>query len=473
MKQELLECLKSNDRDWLRYYADNIQSDRSRELKRLTEVRLKQILLLENSPRPVVFIVETNPIEFVAAFLAGVIAEANLFLCDPSWQKQEWEQVLQLVKPDLVYGDRQTRESIAKVRTAIENPISTSELFEESLIMIPTGGTSGKIRFAMHTWETLSASVSGFKAYFGCQRINSYCTLPLYHVSGLMQLIRSLLTQGNLTICQYKVLKIGQPPLSQSDYFISLVPTQLQYLIEFVPEWLTKFKTVLLGGAPPMRSLLDIAREYNIPVALTYGMTETASGVTILKPQDFLAGNNSNGLILPHAKIELASISAQSNLQSAESKNNIGRIKISSGSLCLGYYPQRFTSGQALVTDDLGYLDRQGYLHLVGRNSQKIITGGENVFPAEVESAIYATGLVKDVCVIGMSDRLWGQVVTAIYVPTELKPDLNSIEQKLREQLARYKQPKNWIEVDAIPRNDRGKINYQKLLEIVNVIGKK
>ena len=470
MKQDLLEYLKSNDRDWLRYYADDIQSDRSRELKRLTEARLKQILLLGDSPKPAVFIVETNPIKFIATFLAGVIAEANLFLCDPSWQQQEWEQVLQLVEPNLIFSDRQTRKSIAKVRSVLKNLISTYELSKESLIMIPTGGTSGKIRFTMHTWETLSASVSGFKAYFGCQKINSYCTLPLYHVSGLMQLMRSWLTQGNLIICQYKVLKTDRVRSSQPDYFISLVPTQLKYLIEFVPEWLAEFKTVLLGGAPPMRSLLDTAREYNIPVALTYGMTETASGVAILKPQDFLTGNNSSGLTLPHAEIELTLFTESDRSLAELENNNIGCINISSSSLCLGYYPRRFTPGESLVTDDLGYFDRQGYLHLVGRNSQKIITGGENVFPAEIESAIYKTGLVKDVCVIGMSDRLWGQVVTAIYVPT-LKWDLNSIEQQLREQLAGYKQPKNWIEVNAIPRNDRGKINYQKLSETIDAIG--
>ena len=464
MKHELLECLNSH-RDWLSYYADGIQSDRSRELAGLTEARLKQMQSFKNASRPVVLVAETNPIKFIATFLAGVIAETNLFLCDPSWQQQEWRQVLQLVEPDLVYGDRQIRESIAKVVSTVEKLTNASEVSNKSLIMIPTGGTSGKIRFAMHTWETLSASVSGFKAYFGCQKINSYCTLPFYHVSGLMQLMRSFLTGGNLTICPYKVLKIKQPSLNQSDYFISLVPTQLQHLVEFAPEWLTKFKTVLLGGAPPMRSLLETAREYKIPIALTYGMTETASGVAILRPQDFLAGNNSNGKTLPHAKIELTPI-ATGDRQQAESEK-MGCLKISSSSLCLGYYPQ-ITLRQPLVTDDLGYSDRQGYLHLVGRNSHKIITGGENVFPAEVESAIYGTGLVKDVCVMGMRDRLWGQVVTAIYVPKTLKCSLNSIKRQLREQLAKYKQPKNWIEAEIIPRNDRGKIDRQKLLEIVN-----
>ena len=470
-KHELLEYLRSlSDRRWLWYDANDGQGDRlldqSVALEKLIEVRLQQITSRQkNYSRTIVLVAETNPIEFLATFIAGIIAQVDLLLCDPGWQRREWEQVLQLVKPDLIYGERSPEKLIAQLESI--QPVEP-QLPDKPLIMIPTGGTSGKIRFAMHTWETLTASVLGFQEYFSCQQINSCCTLPLYHVSGLMQFMRSLITQGNLVICSYKALPTQQLSLDKSDYFISLVPTQLQYLIASIPEWLAKFKTVLLGGAPPMRSLLDTARNYHIPIALTYGMTETASGVVTLKPKDFLAGNNSNGRVLPHAKIEIVknSQSQKRELGAADFEDNLGLVEINCSSLCLGYYPQLFTAKETLITDDLGYLDRDGYLYLVGRNSQKIITGGENVFPAEVESAIYATGLVKDVCVIGISDRFWGQVVTAVYVPLESSHDLNLIQQKVRQQLAKYKQPKCWIEIDKIPRNDRGKINYQKLKEI-------
>lgn len=470
-KYELLKYLKSaSDRGWLWYDPDDGRDDRpidqSVASEKLTEVRLQQITSRrKNYSRTIVLVAETNPIEFLATFIAGAIAKVDLLLCDPGWQRREWEQVLRLVKPDLIYCDRATEELIAQVESI--QPVER-ELPSESLILIPTGGTSGKIRFAMHTWETLTASVLGFWRYFGCQSINSCCTLPLYHVSGLMQLMRSLITQGNLVICSYKAFKDRQVISNPSDYFISLVPTQLQYLIESSPEWLAEFKTVLLGGAPPMRSLLDTARDYQIPIALTYGMTETASGIVTLKPKDFLAGNNSSGRVLPHANIKIVKDSQdrEEELAEADFKDNIGLVKIDCSSLCLGYYPQVFTLKETLITDDLGYLDSDGYLHLVGRNSQKIITGGKNVFPAEVESAIYATGLVKDVCVIGISDRFWGQMVTAIYVPIEPNHDLKLIQQKVRQQLAKYKQPKNWIEIDKIPRNNRGKINYQTLKKI-------
>lgn len=456
MKYELLEYLKFySDANLLRYYGGDRGKSSDRDIYKSICGGLAQIssFIEQYSKKPQVFLAEADPIRFLTVFLAGVIAEVDLFLGDPAWQQQEWGQVLEIVKPDLVYGDRSTRDLIAKLGSTIEDAAPSRSDLPEQLIMIPTGGTSGKIRFAIHTWDTLAASVTGFKDYFGCQKINSFCTLPLYHVSGLMQLMRSLLTQGELFICPYKTVKTKQITLDRQDYFISLVPTQLQFLIQF-PDWLTQFKVVLLGGAPPMRSLLDTAREYNIPVALTYGMTETASGVVVLKPQDFLTGNNSSGRVLPHAKVAIA-----------PEDNQIGLIKISGNSVCLGYYPQLFASDR-LVTDDLGYFDDLGYLYLVGRNSQKIITGGENVFPVEVESAIYSTRLVKDVCVVGIEDRHWGEVVTAIYVPADPKTNLDLIKHKIQLQLAKYKQPKNWIEVDSLPRNDRGKINYQKIKAI-------
>jgi O-succinylbenzoic acid--CoA ligase len=297
-----------------------------------------------------------------------------------------------------------------------------------------------------------------------------------------MQLMRSLLTQGNLIICPYQLIVTKLINLNKSDYFISLVPTQLQFLLKSTPNCLKKFKTVLVGGAPSRRSLLNTAREYNIPIALTYGMTETASGVVALKPQDFLSGNNSSGQVLPHAQVkidstQLANRAGELSVEPTKPiEQQIGLIQINSAALCLGYYPQLFHPTQVFTTDDLGYFDGDGYLHLLGRNSQKIITGGEKVFPAEVEAMIYSTKLVQDVCVVGIRDQKWGEAVTAVYVP--LKPvdnltlNLNLIKQQIRSQLAKYKQPKYWLEVDSIPRNDRGKVNYQQLkaiaIEIIN-----
>ena len=455
------------ERDWLWHYTENVDLDNncsansSNRLYELTAIKIKEISDLSGQlpiQQANIFIVESHPIDLIAAFLAGVITGANIFLCDPRWQQQEWQQVLNLVRPNIIFGKQEIKNLVLEISSNHnhKNAIKYSPS-KESLIMIPTGGSSGKIKFTMHNWSTLSASVAGFKKYFSSQKINSFCTLPLYHVSGLMQFMRSFITGGNLIICPYKAITNKELAINTRDYFISLVPTQLQLLIDSIPLKIAKFKTVLLGGASIPRSLLDEARKYNIPLAPTYGMTETASGIVTLKPEDFLAGNNSNGLVLPHAKVTI------------ESKaSDIGSIKIQCDSLCLGYYPHYFDNSYIFATDDLGYFDRDDYLYLVGRNSQKIITGGKNVFPAEVEAAILNTKLVKDVCVIGTGDRKWGEAVTAVYIPLQPNHNLNVIKERLNLQLANYKQPKNWIEVDSLPRNNRGKINYQKVKAIAN-----
>ena len=469
MASELWSKLEEyKERNWLWHYTENgcLISDRDiksfYDLYELTAVKLKEIsLFLDHSPtnKANIIIAESHPIDLIAAFLAGTIKNTDIFLCDPGWQQQEWEQVSNLVQSDLIFSQQKIKDSVLKNLIYSKKAIIKSSPNRESLIMIPTGGSSGKIKFAIHNWSTLSASVTGFQKYFDCQEINSFCTLPLYHVSGLMQFIRSFITGGNLIICPYKAIQNKRLEVDTRNYFISLVPTQLQLLIGSIPLKLAKFKTVLLGGASISRSLLNEARRHNIPLAPTYGMTETASGIVTLKPKDFLAGNNSNGRVLPHAKVII------------ESKaDNLGLIKIKCDSLCMGYYPHYFDESYVFATDDLGYLDKEGYLHLIGRNSQKIITGGKNVFPAEVEAAIFNTKLIKDVCVIGMSDRKWGEAVTAVYIPLQLKQNLDLIKEKLNLHLAKYKQPKNWLEVDSLPRNNRGKINYRKVKAIAEQI---
>ena len=468
MRYDLLSNLElSSDRDWL--WCDKVEKSNinsqistlqncSQDLFKLTKQRIEQILSFKkNSDRRFkIVIVEAKPTKFLAAFMAALITETDVFLCDPNWQDWEWQQVVDIVQPDLVFGKQTIKDLTPQVI------LQNHGFAKRGSIMIPTGGTSGKIKFAIHSWSTLSASVMGFQNYFDCQEINSFCTLPLYHVSGLMQFMRSWLTSGKLIICPYKMLEKKRQIINPQNFFISLVPTQLQFLIDIIPNWLNKFKAVLLGGAPATRSLLNKARKYQIPLAPTYGMTETASGVVTLKPEDFLNNNSSSGRVLPHAEI---TIKSETN---SKEDNNIGLIQINADSLFWGYYPQFFYKDRVLVTDDLGYFDREGYLYLVGRNSHKIITGGENVYPAEVEEVILATKLVEDVCIIGTSDRHWGQAVTAVYVPLSTQPDLELIKTIIKSQLAKYKQPKYWISVDRLPRNNRGKLNYQKVREILN-----
>jgi O-succinylbenzoic acid--CoA ligase len=471
MENKLINYLQQDlEPDWLIGYSNQQIEQRIQKLW----VSLPQSISSTKAPFKIL-LVKDDPLEFIAGFLAAIAINAYLFLGNPNWEQDEWQQVFDLVQPDLIWGEEKIKSKFNKGKAhgdetspcldfKIQNSKSTNylslknKLNSQSLIMIPTGGSSGQIRFTIHTWSSLTASVKGFCHYFDQEKVNSYCILPLYHVSGLMQFLRSFLTGGKLAILSYQKIKEGkQLAINPEEFFLSLVPTQLQFLCQSNSKWLSNFKTILLGGAPPWESLLEKARQSCLRLALTYGMTETASQIVTLKPEDFLGGNNSSGKVLPHGKVTIRN-------EKGDIINNqqIGAIALEADSLCLGYYPHLFANS-TFLTDDLGFFDEEGHLHIVGRSTQKIITGGENVFPAEVEAAILATNLVKDVAVIGLSDSYWGQVVTAVYVP--IREDITSdfIKNKLQNKISKYKQPKFWLSINQLPRDERGKINYQNL----------
>ena len=399
------------------------------------------------------------------------------------------------------------------------------------------------------------ASVEGFCQYFAVDRVDSFCVLPLHHVSGLMQFMRSFTSGGRLVVRSFKAVEAGdRGSVDPESFFLSLVPTQLQRLLDretehledsphsptpaFSIAWLSRFRTVLLGGAPAWADLLDRARSHCIRLAPTYGMTETASQIATLKPDDFLKGHTNAGQVLPHAQITIHSPSGE-----ILPPHQIGTITIRTESLAWGYYPRlprdractdsRETRQADLVAktncpsttpsppsqtsdsgglgelgpqaaggrgevprtqpldqakmlahhslerrdavfqpDDLGFFDQEGYLHIVGRQSDKIITGGENVFPAEVEAAILSTGLVQDVCVVGVNDRHWGQAIVAVYVPIDQTTTAARLQTALTDKLSKFKRPKHWIAVDQLPRNAQGKVNRQQIQQRISVSGR-
>lgn len=433
------------------------------------QVQLEQKLAaLDHHPQPpLVFLAERDAIAFLAGVLATQIRGVPLVLGNPQWRRREWQQVQDLLNGNLIWGQVPLHLS-SKAKT--QPPAGT--------ILIPTGGTSGRIRFAVHTWERLTASALGFRDHIQGQQkqqeINCYCTLPLFHVSGLMQVVRSLVTGGQLIFGSYKALQGGAlPAFDPQRFWISLVPTQLQRLLQnptLIP-WLQRFEGILLGGGPAWPGLLEMGRSRRLPLALTYGMTETASQVATLQPREFLEGNNSSGRVLPHSKIIITDASG-----CPVKPGEIGKLTIRAKSLMRGYYGD-FEWNQPslgeLVTDDYGYFDEAGYLHILGRGSQMMISGGEKVFPAEVEAVLRESPGIEDVCVLGVADDDWGEVVVALYVPARPESSDEIIMEgrsRLSHQLASYKHPKCWLAIERIPRNSRGKIDQVQVQRLVSTL---
>lgn len=393
-----------------------------------------------------VLVAEPDPFEFAAAFFASVYTGVPTILANPNWQRSEWEQLGKQVNPAIVFGE----PGISKMQTsAVNNP-------RPGTILIPTGGSSGRLKLAIHTWKTLTAACRGFCSFTGYGPIHSCCTLPLYHVSGLMQLLRSFVSEGQIAFTNLKALQSGQfPEMGADKLCLSLVPTQLRRMLEpkTIADWLCRLKTIFLGGAPMMPALQARVRELNLPVVSTYGMTETAAMVTALPVKDFLSGNSSVGLPLEHAKALVVRKDGSHCLPEEK-----GRIHIQARSLCLGYHgsPLDISKDGYLSTDE-GYLDRGGYLYVVGRSDRIIISGGENIDPLEVETAFLDTGMIAEVLAIGWPDPEWGERLIAFCVPNRKTSNAEDIHQRLRANLANYKIPKQTILLPQLPLTSQGK----------------
>lgn len=372
---------------------------------------------------------EREPERCMARFASAVASGAEVFLADPAWTSATRHELAALLR--------------------MKAPESAADR-ERGWLMIPSGGTSGRLKFARHDQNTIAAAVRGFSGHFGLERVNAVGVLPLHHVSGLMGWMRCALTGGEYRPWSWKRLEAGDwPARPAGEWTISLVPTQLQRLLgrPAAVEWLRGFRVIFVGGGPSWPELADAASRAGLPISLSYGMTETAAMVTALRPEEFLSGKRSSGAALPHARVRIA---------------DEGRVAVGGASLFRGYWPAREETVE-LVTEDLGEIDERGHLHVRGRRDAVIITGGKKVQPAEVEAALRASGEFEDVAVLGVPDVEWGERVVACHPRTAREPNLELAV----AGLPAWQRPKQFVAVAEWPRNAQGKLNRAELRRLV------
>ncbi len=371
---------------------------------------------------------ERDSAGFMAAFGRAAAGRGPVFLADPGWGEAELAAL---------------GEYSGKASSAPEG---------RGWLMIPSGGTSGRLKFARHDGATIAAAVGGFCSRFGVERANCVGVLPLHHVSGLMAWMRAALTGGEFIPWDWKRLESGerppQPIPGGTGWFLSLVPTQLQRLLVSAETtaWLRSFQAVFVGGGPIWPELADAAARAGVPVSLTYGMTETCAMAASLPPAEFLAGARNCGAPLPHIGLDLT---------------DDGRVRAAGASVSRGYYPDWSDQGE-FISEDLGKFDGNGHLEILGRGDALIITGGEKVDPHEVELALRASGEFMDVAVVGVPHPEWGRAAVACYPADQAPPNAARVAAQV-QRLAAFKRPFRYLPIPDWPRNAQGKLNRAEL----------
>jgi len=280
--------------------------------------------------------------------------------------------------------------------------------------------------------------------------------MPVARVGGLSIVTRCLAARRAVALAPaFDAALLPLALMQQRVTLLSLVPTMLSMLFEAHPDWAppAHLRTLLLGGAAASRTLLDRAAAHRLPIVITYGSTETCSQVVATPyAMRFDAAACGAGLPLPTVQLRIED----------------GRIHVKGPMLMAGYLgePPR-TPDAWLDTGDLGELDAQGCLHLRARRTDLIVTGGENVYPAEVERVIEACPGILAAAVFGVPDETWGHTVALALVAGPTPPSDAALIAYLAQRLAPHKRPRQICFVDRLPQTAGDKLDRVALAALV------
>ena len=338
---------------------------------------------------------------------------------------------------------------------------------DDILAVLYTSGTSGRPKGACLTWNNFVASARAAEDRLGtavCRRW--LACMPLFHVGGLSILMRSVLFGGAVRLQSRFDPAVVSDVLDGGDVAgISLVPTMLSRLLAHrgtraAPRGL---EVLLLGGAAAAPELVARALAKGYPVCPTYGLTEATSQVATAAPPR--AGACEPSPMFPVLGTEVRIVSEGRDA----GPGTEGEITVRGATVMRGYLHDDAANARALRdgwlhTGDIGYVDSRGGLHVLDRRDDLVVSGGENVYPAEIEAVLLEHPAVEDAGVTGVPDAdLGARVVAWIVIRPGCGASVESLQGHCRAMLAGFKQPREFRFVAALPRNAAGKLQRRRL----------
>lgn len=323
--------------------------------------------------------------------------------------------------------------------------------------IVYTSGTGGRPKGVILTWGNFEAAAGASAQVLDHGPKDMWlAVLPIFHIGGMSILIRSARQGGAVVLAPFDPHHVVAHLREGRITLVSLVPTMLVRVLDVDPGPFPGLRAVLLGGGPVSESLLARAAAGRVPVLSTYGLTEAASQVATVPLAAALARRK---VVEPVPGMAVRIVDGESQEVPTGAS---GRVQIRGPAVSPGYVHDRpRPPGTWFTTGDLGRFDPNHGLEILGRADDTIITGGENVYPLEVEAAIEENPEVVEAAVYGIEDPEWGQIVAAAVVAAGV--DGPSLDHFLRGRLAGYKIPTRWHFVSSIPRTSLGKVDRSRL----------
>ena len=412
-------------------------------------------------------ILSDNSVMMAIYVLATMVVLKELLLLNVHLKPKEIENQLAQLDVTTVLHSVERREQLPNsistiVFESLERILSDEEAddtfdwtFEDRdiAVIMNTSATTGQFKSVPLRWGQIRAHVQASKEVLGkTEQDNWLMVLPLFHVSGLSILLRSLYNGTAVTILpkydKAQVLKLIE---SENINMMSLVPTILTQLEPSIIHH--NLRVILLGGEFIPMALIDACEKKSLPIYKTYGMTETFSQSVTFSVLDYPHKRDSVGKPLPGMQVRIDKPDA----------DGVGEIHLTGPMVMTGYIDKEPIDGD-LNTDDIGYVDEDGFVYILNRRKDLIISGGENIYPKELEDLVYTLPSVKECAVVPVPDPKWGQV-PALFVAFHDGESMTADEivSFMTKSLAKYKVPKYVKILPALPRNGTGKIVRNEL----------
>jgi fatty-acyl-CoA synthase len=450
--------------------------------------RIAAFLLSEfgnGETRPRIAFLGRNSIAQISICLA--CQRAGYVFVPLNWRlgAQELQGIVRDCQPSLIVHDAEFAETLAVMAdlntpclptagsdgilarsSALAPAVPVTTDADQPCVMLYTSGTTGMPKGVIITRRNAFASAINF-AMVGevTARSVTLCDLPFFHTIGLIAIGRTTLMMGGRLVISDRFIPdrtlatLGDPALGITHYFaVPQMAAALRGASGWDPSALKSLQAIFIGGAPLSPALIETFLKDGIPLVNGYGMSEVGTAIHMPLDRAMVARHpGSVGFAAPLLEVRLVGETGED-----VADGDVGEIWLRGPSVTPGYWNKPEETAAAFSGDwyrsgDLGRRSEGGVIHVPDRLKDMYISGGENVFPAEVEAVIGAHGKVRDVAVIGVADPKWGECGVAFIVPHDDQPSVDEIASHCAERLASYKRPARIVFLEAIPRTASGK----------------
>lgn len=434
-----------------------------------------------------------NSVEHITLLIASNMLGASLLSLNFRLSEGEVLEIIEKVDPKLLVlsedfldcsWDKKRKINLSKLQEPcylLEYQPLVDDPYQICLILFTSGSTGEPKGVLMHS-QMLETNIKGTVENWKLTSTDkTIVETPFFHTGGYNVLCLPLLSIGGECLVKEKfeaeesLLQIKQ--FGMTVYFG--VPTMFQMLFEKYEELKNKnhiqngifdsIRFFVSGGAPIQTSLINAYQELSIQFKQGFGMTEVGPNCFLLNEEDAVRKQGSIGKPMSHT---IAKVRDEYGRECQA--NEIGELELGGEHLCFGYFKNDALFKQCrrnglLKTGDLVRFDEEGYFYVVGRKKNMFISGGENVYPAEVEKGIDKLGVFKESVVVPVKDQKWGEVGLCFYTSDQYRDDSsNDLARKMKMELmpilSKYKIPHYWIKIDEMPLLANGKVdrNYLK-----------